>query len=138
MLKEMIIRTPFHSKKKLIKNFSCGNYDDKNGEKILKIRLLPKYPHGKWGIEAGNRKKNVIALEFRWKCRPFFTDIHPQMNSPSFPLWLYQTLNFKFHPDLLPRNLESEEPSIDQALPLTCSSSLSKSVLSEFFHLQPV
>ena len=37
MLKEKIIKTPFNPKKKLIKNYSCGNYDSNYGEKIFKL-----------------------------------------------------------------------------------------------------
>ena len=60
----MIIRTPFHSKKKLIKNFSCGNYDDKNGEKILKIsdRLFSSNTLSLLSKNNFNLSRNLINL----------------------------------------------------------------------------
>ena len=39
MLKEKIIKTPFNSRKKMIKNLSCNNYDSKGNIKtIFKLR----------------------------------------------------------------------------------------------------
>ena len=65
MFKEKIIKTPIHSRKKMIKNLSCNNYDSKeNTKKIFKLRerLLSPKTFSLLSNKNYNLNKNFINL----------------------------------------------------------------------------